>query len=72
MTGPEHQTTMSAMEQRLHEFWPDGFDAGDVAGLCEDAAAEIKRLREALADRRRGLVFIEDDGTIRTASWRDT
>lgn len=36
-----------------------------------EAAAEIERLQAALASRPRGLVVIEDDGTIRPATTRD-
>ncbi len=43
-SSPETNATV----ERLREFWPDGFDPGDVAALCEDAAAEIERLQAAL------------------------
>ena len=42
----DHQTTADQfIVQDLHEFWPDGFDVGDVADMCERAAHEIERLR---------------------------
>ena len=34
---------MEITPNELREFWPDGFDVGEVAGVCSRAAATISK-----------------------------
>jgi hypothetical protein len=52
MTGSQSKTQsplserLTALAEKCDEFWPDGFDVGDVSALCTEASG---LLREAIA-----------------------
>lgn len=54
--------------------WASVMITDEQRGFLNGAATEIERLRAALAESnsKRGLVFIETDGTIRAPTWMDT
>lgn len=46
---------MSITPKELREFWRDGFDVGDVAGVCNRSTDRIEELEAAL-ERAAGVI----------------
>lgn len=68
---PDQQTTTSWPVDFLRDVAARG--EGCVTGDQAHALlAEIERLQAVIAAIPRGLVFVEQDGTFRAPSWRDT